>query len=469
VTIVVVNWNKKDDALRLLDSIEAVEYENYEVVVVDNASTDDSSESVLRHPVVDRLIQNQENLGGTGGFNTGLCFAMEERKQEYIWLLDNDAITTPSSLKFLVETLEQDLSIGLAGSKIINRERPDYIVETGANILWSKGNVAPVNQNCKDSQCTYTNFDVDYVAICSALVRDSALRQVGCMDQRYFLLWDDMDWGYTFKRHGYRVVAVGSSLVRHAAFTEKRSIFVDYYFGIRNPMLALGKHAKGLTLLRGLGIILRRALYFHYACRFSGRDTNANLPICAINDFLNDRWGKPILGSGVEPTAQSVEVQQNFCGKNVLVLPLGSVESVQRLVCYLRSGYGDFVNITLAVPEERMKLFAELPVDRTITFKNTFLGNVLASMKIFINGLGGRYFCAILSDAEKVSPLTYSVGRVFLFDEQGEALLRIKEGFWQIWRVAATVISAEISLLYYLSRAYRKCRQLSYTVSRVEK
>ena len=72
VSIVIVNWNKRTDVLNLLDSLHAISCYNAQIIVVDNASTDGSAAAILNHPLEVIFIENKENLGGTGGFNTGI-------------------------------------------------------------------------------------------------------------------------------------------------------------------------------------------------------------------------------------------------------------------------------------------------------------------------------------------------------------------------------------------------------------
>ena len=99
VAIVTVNWNKRDYVLNLLNSLKHINYDNYNIIVVDNASTDDSVTAIKEHFPNVNLIVNSENLGGTGGFNTGIKYVLEATdKYKYIWLLDNDAVVEKDTL-----------------------------------------------------------------------------------------------------------------------------------------------------------------------------------------------------------------------------------------------------------------------------------------------------------------------------------------------------------------------------------
>ena len=150
VAIIILNWNKRDDTLKLLRSLEGIDYDNHDTVVVDNASTDGSAETIRKQfPDID-LIINTDNLGGTGGFNSGMRHALTNRNYKYVWLLDNDAEVESSTLRELVDAMEQDETIGIAGSRIIDSDRRDITVEAGAFLKRDSIGVQPLYRNIRN-------------------------------------------------------------------------------------------------------------------------------------------------------------------------------------------------------------------------------------------------------------------------------------------------------------------------------
>ena len=143
VTIVIVNWNRKDCVLNLLDSLRSMSTRGNRIVVVDNASTDGSAEAIRNHPLSVTLLENQENLGGTGGFNAGIRYALEYFEQDYLWLLDNDAEVTPDTLAQMVGAMTRNASIGVAGSCILSPEDRAIIVEAGGFVEQRSGTWRP--------------------------------------------------------------------------------------------------------------------------------------------------------------------------------------------------------------------------------------------------------------------------------------------------------------------------------------
>ncbi|MFA5719308.1 MAG: glycosyltransferase, partial [Desulfobulbaceae bacterium] len=120
VLVIIVTWNKKAYVVDLLQSLQRLSYpaERLDVVVVDNASSDGTAEVLNRDFPGVHVIENSENLGGTGGFNTGLryAFAQPEGKYDYLWLLDNDVQVHRNALTELVTLLESEQDAAVAGS-----------------------------------------------------------------------------------------------------------------------------------------------------------------------------------------------------------------------------------------------------------------------------------------------------------------------------------------------------------------
>ena len=118
VFIVILNWNGLEDTLACLESLEGLEYSNYEVIVVDNDSAD-GSEEVLRERYPQHIIlQSGANLGFAGGMNVGLRYALAHGAS-YAWLLNNDTLVEPDALTQLVRRMQAKPDAGLCGSTLV--------------------------------------------------------------------------------------------------------------------------------------------------------------------------------------------------------------------------------------------------------------------------------------------------------------------------------------------------------------
>ncbi len=131
VLIVILNWNSPKETLAAVESVLRMDYTNYRVVVIDNGSTDDSVEvlSKIEDSRVE-LIASPENLGYTGGCNLAFATALENNN-DYVWLLNNDAVTEVNTLSSLVRVAEGDVTIGLVSPMIASLQRPSVFIYAG--------------------------------------------------------------------------------------------------------------------------------------------------------------------------------------------------------------------------------------------------------------------------------------------------------------------------------------------------
>ena len=241
VIVVIVNWNRKDAVRNLLYSLRKIDFPVHKLIVVDNASTDGSVEMLKKEfsqEIV--LVENETNLGGTGGFNTGMNKALEY-ESDYIWLLDNDVEVEKEALSGLVTVAERDNNIGIVGSAVCYLEYRNYIFDLGGYFNWSRGMLKPNKRNCLYDRSNLEEvYEVDYCATCSLLVNTALLRKVGIMDENFFLTGDDLEWTYRFKRNGYRVVATPLSRVYHATKIVISPLYM--YYNCRNTFYLYSKY-----------------------------------------------------------------------------------------------------------------------------------------------------------------------------------------------------------------------------------
>jgi len=439
VAIIILNWNKRDDTLKLLRSLESIDYDNHDTVVVDNASTDGSTETIRKQfPNID-LIINTDNLGGTGGFNSGMRHALTNRNYKYVWLLDNDAEVESSTLRELVDAMEQDETIGIAGSRIIDSDRRDITVEAGAFLKRDSIGVQPLYRNIRNLNIATRIMEVDYVAICSALARTSALERVGLMDERYFFFWDDMDWGLQFKENGFKVVSVLSSIVYHPAFTEKRGIMADYYYGNRNSLLTYTKH---MGLSNRISIFYR---YLRHKCTsliflgLNGKEDTMKLGFEGIWDFVVGRWGKKINASKTnEALYKSTDFPKGV--KNILILNDGDKDEIYNAYNFLSSTYPD-ASFTLLITDDRTDFF-DKGFENLITINTTKPYSLIYLIPIFMKMLFKKFDIAV--SFKNSSPFSYTAVKSYSFHLNTRNFNEIDSNFHNFWKLILSLIIGEM-------------------------
>ena len=211
VCIVILNYNGAQITLNCVDSVLKIDYPNFRVMVVDNASTDDSVtrfKEAFTDPRIELLI-NSENEGYAGGNNRGIERALAAGA-DYVVILNNDTIVNPGCLTPLVEAMERDAVLGIAGCPVCNSGSPRaWVGEMRLNLFTG----APADLS--GGVGTSGPREVDYVWGAAMLVRGSAIKRVGMFDDRFFLFFEDTDLCFRMREAGYKVSFVPGPGVWH--------------------------------------------------------------------------------------------------------------------------------------------------------------------------------------------------------------------------------------------------------------
>lgn len=286
VYIIVLNWNGWRDTIECLESLLHLDYENYAIVVCDNASSDESVEKIKRwasgeviaQPAMSQLsrlilpaspkpipileltraeaesactphgaqivlIETGGNLGFAGGNNVGLRYALHDADARYFWLLNNDTVVEPGALRGLLHFVKLHPSVGLCGSLQLSYYNPAEVqVQGGKPYRWWSGRVATPPPRLVQ-ELTLDPVRMDYVNGASMFARRAFLEAIGLMDESYFLYFEELDWAVRARGKftlGYARESViyhkeGATVGSHQR-RERRSILSDQYLS-RNRVL----------------------------------------------------------------------------------------------------------------------------------------------------------------------------------------------------------------------------------------
>lgn len=207
VYAVVLNWNGASDTIRCLDALSHSTYTNLQIVVVDNGSTDDSVREIRRAYPGIFLLETGHNLGFAAGNNPGIRYALQQNAA-FVWLLNNDTEPEPDALAHLVRKAESDPGLGSIGSVLLNSDRSRVVA-------WGGGRVNRWIGYSRHAASFKKDAWFDYITAASMLVPRRTFEQVGLLDERYFLYWEDAEFGFRLRKNGWRLAVAGDSRVVH--------------------------------------------------------------------------------------------------------------------------------------------------------------------------------------------------------------------------------------------------------------
>jgi GT2 family glycosyltransferase len=247
--VIVLNWNNMKDTIDCLISLEKTDYRNFEPIVVDNGSTDGSAAAIReRFPEV-RIVETGKNLGFAGGNNAGIRLALQEGF-DYVLLLNNDTEADPAFLSELVKVADNDPRIGIAGSKIYYHSEPKKIWFAGGSINYRYGDAHHLGENEMDNGQYDRVSDTDYVTGCSMLIKRKVLEDIGMLEEKLFLYYEDSDFCARASRQGYRIVFVPSSIAWHKISSTTGKIKdLQLFYGTRNMLIFEKRNAGLLNLM----------------------------------------------------------------------------------------------------------------------------------------------------------------------------------------------------------------------------
>lgn len=250
VSIITINYNESGVTMDMLESLNDLAYDNVEVIVVDNASPNDNPEVIKeRFPNVN-LVKSKENLGFAGGNNLGVKVA----KGEYLLFINNDTIVPKDFIGPLVETLENDHSIGMVSPKIKFHWDASLIQYAGYTPMshWTIRNNS-IGYHQKDNGAYDQPGETESIHGAAMMVPKRIVDEVGMMTEIYFLYYEEHDWAEIIKRAGYKVYYQPQSYILHkeSLATGKFSPLKTYYIS-RNRIVFARRNFKPVQLFVSL-------------------------------------------------------------------------------------------------------------------------------------------------------------------------------------------------------------------------
>jgi|GEM_PF-464231 len=276
VFIIVLNWNGLHDTLECLSSLYGLEYPDFEVIVVDNGSCDDSVATIRQEYPRTILIENSTNLGFTGGNNIGARRALE-LGADYVWLLNNDTVVAPDSLRKLVDEAEKSPEIGLLSPTIYDYDSPGHVQFMGAYILPAKWRVFYVDDpNELNDELVRRNLILFGTAL---LIKRNVIETIGLLSEKYFAYYEDNDYSLRALRNNFRNMVVTDAHILHKGVrsTGGKNSPTKAFLMARNAYFLWKDNGEGsFFFIRYIGMMIGYAKYLSDEGNRNGYDACLN-------------------------------------------------------------------------------------------------------------------------------------------------------------------------------------------------
>jgi GT2 family glycosyltransferase len=261
VSVIIVNWNGRRWLESCLSALQTQTYEDFEVIVVDNGSTDDSLPWLRNTWAGVQVLAQELNLGFAAANNLAICMAVGH----HVIALNNDTRPDPEWIESLVEAAA-DPGVGMVASQIVKWTEPDILDSAGievdrAGIAWNRGWAQP-------SSTAAEACEVFGPSAAAALYRREMLDEIGLFDEDFFMYYEDVDIAWRAQRAGWRCRYQPSARVLHwhSATAQKSPQFKTFHIG-RNKIWTIFKNYDWPDLLWALPIVvLYDVLAIGYHC-----------------------------------------------------------------------------------------------------------------------------------------------------------------------------------------------------------
>lgn len=285
LSIITINYNGLKDTCELIDTLPLND-ETIEVIVVDNASTqDEATELEKRYPLI-IVIRSDKNLGFAGGNNLGIKAA----HGKYLFFINNDTILSqPSALSLLITRLESSAQIGMVCPKIRftwDKQPIQYAGYTPLSKITLRNKSIGFGE--KDNGQYDTPYPTPYAHGAAMMVKQEVIEKAGVMPECYFLYYEELDWSLMIRRAGYEIWYEPSCTIFHkeSQTTGQQSPLKAYYV-TRNRLLFAQRNINGgkkyLTYLYLIGIVSVRDILKYLS---KGHINMAKAVMKGIKDFF---------------------------------------------------------------------------------------------------------------------------------------------------------------------------------------
>lgn len=294
VAILILNWNGIRDTLETLESVQRLQCDNFEVVLVDNGSTDGSREAIVTAFPTVRLIASPTNLGVAGGRNLRIEAILQQPDVDYVLFLDNDVTLEPSLLDKLVEAVDGHPDVGILGPIVYFQSDPTRIRSDGVAIVFREVTAkSPAKNRLEKGNRPKGVKQVDAINGCCMLVKREVFRKIGLFNPQYFMATDETEFCYRAVQHGFACAVVNHARVWHKVSASTGGGYVPgrAYYTARCTILFLKAHGRPWHWVTTL---IFAALSLPLAYLREWRRGNQHAVVMKFKGYLDGLLGRPV-------------------------------------------------------------------------------------------------------------------------------------------------------------------------------
>ena len=214
--MILINWNSYYHTANCIQSLKQCVGHGFDILVVDNGSQDGSIQK-LKHEFGDVIyLPFEKNLGFAGGNNRGFEYVLKH-DYEYVMMLNNDVFVEPSFMFHLINYMVFHPETGAIQPKIFFNDNRLRIWNGGSRYASFFGWAYSRNYMREEGNLQSIVHEVDWITGCALLVRTSILKEIGLLNENYFIYYEDVDFSFRIKKAGYSLIFHPDSVIYHIA------------------------------------------------------------------------------------------------------------------------------------------------------------------------------------------------------------------------------------------------------------
>lgn len=259
VMVLILSYNGRDLLTESVRSYLANDYSRFEVVVIDNGSSDGTAEYIEKEFPTVHLLRTAQNLGYSGGFNLGLDYAFKEKKADYVLVSNNDVKADAKVISALVKVALTDDRIGFVTGKVYYYDQSSILQTVGKRedpIRWNGGQIGKHEKDAGQyDRVEERAFSDDIFTLMAKKLYD----EIGGYDPTFFLQCEEFDWQARAKNAGFKIMYTPYARIWHKeSMTIGKSSPLKSYYDARNPMIVILKYKSPAFFRRYFWLHLKK-------------------------------------------------------------------------------------------------------------------------------------------------------------------------------------------------------------------